>query len=235
MPSCVRDNHKKDYDMSIENKSLSVIAIEVPGAAAILRKSNLDYCCGGKKSLKDACNEQRIDLDSITREIFAGKEAKRIPFENLSPKGITTFIVERYHQDLRQRLPELLQLAVKVEKVHADSKDLPRGLGDLLKELTSEMFTHMDKEEQILFPLIKGGQSDFVKGPIAQMEFEHEHHGDNLRKLKDMTNNFQPPGDACTTWKVLYKGLEELEAELMDHINLENNVLFPRALNALVP
>ena len=221
--------------MNFKDKSLGAIATEIPMSTALFRRHDLDYYCGGKKTLKDACAEKGIALDSIVEELSELQEKEGHGPEDLSPGGITAYIVRRYHQDLRTRLPALFQLAQKVERAHVGSPELPAGLSDFLKEFAVEMYSHMDKEEGVLFPLIERGQSNFVKSPIARMEFEHEQHGQNLKRMKEMTKNYTPPANACPTWVALYNGLSELEAELMDHINLENNVLFPRALNALVP
>lgn len=157
------------------------------------------------------------------------------PIDDLSPGGITVYIIERYHKDLRKRLPELFDLALHVEKTQAHSEDLPIGLSDFIKEISTELYAHMEKEEQILFPLINRGQSNFVKAPIARMEFEHEQHEKNLRRLREVTNNFTVPASASGTLVLLYRALEDFERELLEHVNLENNILFPRALNALVP
>lgn len=221
--------------MSFREKSLGAIVLEIPQATTVLRKYNLDYCCGGKKSLRDACSEKGLSADKILNELSALTPEIRFRPDELAPAGITAYIIRRYHEDLRVRMPELCLLAEKVEKAHAGAKELPPGLALLLNEMMNELFSHMDKEEQVLFPLIERGQLNFVKAPINRMEFEHEQHGENLQRLRTLTNNFTPPENACVTWKALYQGLSALEGELMDHINLENNVLFPRALNSLVP
>lgn len=221
--------------MSFREKSLGAIVLEIPQATTVLRKYNLDYCCGGKKSLRDACSEKGLSADEILNELSALTPEIRFRPDELAPAGITAYIIRRYHEDLRVRMPELCLLAEKVEKAHAGAKELPPGLALLLNEMMNDLFSHMDKEEQVLFPLIERGQLNFVKAPINRMEFEHEQHGENLQRLRTLTNNFTPPENACVTWKALYQGLSALEGELMDHINLENNVLFPRALNSLVP
>lgn len=218
-----------------KNKSLGSIAAEVPMSTAIFRKYNLDFCCGGKKSLKDACAEKGLPLETISEELkeISGNSSQ-LNFD-IHARGITTYIEGRYHQDLRTRLPELIKLAEKVETAHEGSPDLPIALSKYLKEFTTEMFDHMKKEEEVLFPLINRGETKLIQIPISCMENEHAHHGESLKRFRMMTNDFKAPSQACPTWKALYRGLLELESEVMDHINLENNILFPRAFNSLVP
>src|SRR5690606_10279393 len=130
----------------------------------------------------------------------------------------------------RQQLPELIRLAARVEQVHGARENCPRGLTDLLLGMLQELENHMQKEEQILFPMIRQGQNPMLGGPISVMRFEHDQHGDALEKVILLTNDMQPPANACNTWRALYRGLDELRRDLMQHIHLENNLLFPRAL-----
>ena len=127
-------------------------------------------------------------------------------------------------------LPELIALATKVESRHADKPTCPKGLAALLGAMQDEVLDHLAKEEQMLFPMILAGQGRFAVGPVQVMEHEHDEHGRNLALLRTLTGDFVPPAGACTTWRALYLGLRQLDQELMEHIHLENNVLFPRAL-----
>jgi regulator of cell morphogenesis and NO signaling len=144
---------------------------------------------------------------------------------------ITDYIVSFYHDRLRSFLPELIFLADKVEKVHADHKNCPKGLTSKLKDIQNELLGHMMKEEQILFPLIKNGRGSHAHMPIKVMQEEHTHHANSLAVLRDIAFNFDLTEGACRTWNTLYKGLDQLELELMEHINLENSILFMRALH----
>lgn len=136
----------------------------------------------------------------------------------------------RYHDRHREQLPELILQATKVERVHADKPSVPKGLTKYLTMLHEELSSHMMKEEQILFPMIKQGMGSQAMGPISVMESEHDEAGELLEVIKHTTNNVTPPPEACTTWKAMYNGINELIDDLMEHISLENNVLFPRAL-----
>ena len=124
----------------------------------------------------------------------------------------------------------LFEAVAYAERVHAGNSDCPNGLHKLLKNFHEEMLMHMMKEENVLFPLIEAGRGNMAMMPVKVMTSEHDSHGLQLEEIHRLTSDFNPPADACTTWRSLYKGLEKLEEELMDHIHLENNILFPRAL-----
>lgn len=216
--------------MDYANQSLAEIAINIPMSTELFRKHRLDFCCGGKQTLKEACEKKSIQVDSIVKELNLLSAGKTVP-EERSLKELVSFILERYHNDLRKRLPELLVLSQKVERVHNDHENCPHGLSDLLKNLQDDMLMHMMKEENVLFPLIVSGRGSMTQMPIKVMEVEHDAHGIHLEEIRFMTSDFTPPQEACPTWKALYKGLEKLEEELMAHIHLENHVLFPRTLS----
>lgn len=216
--------------MNYEDQFLGELAIKIPMATEIFRKHRLDFCCGGKQTLKEACEKKQINLESIVTELGHLEEKENF-FEGMPLPALTQFIVKRYHEDLRKRIPELLQLAKKVEAVHADHPLAPKGLFDVLSEFHANMLLHMMKEENVLFPLIESGRGSMAMMPVKVMTLEHDSHGRELELIRSKTNDLIPPEDACTTWKALYKGLQKLEEELMDHIHLENNILFPNALN----
>ena len=215
--------------MKYEDTSLAELAINIPLATHLFRKKRLDFCCGGKISLKDACENRELNLDEMIIEL-KGLHEQPMPELNTPAEKLTDYIITRYHDDLRLRIPELVMLAEKVERVHRDHSSCPNGLTELLRTIQNELFSHMQKEESILFPLIKSGRGHMALMPIRVMMTEHDAHGRQLDEVHRLTNDFISPSDACPTWKALYKGLEKLEEELMAHIHLENNVLFPKAL-----
>lgn len=137
---------------------------------------------------------------------------------------LVEFIVERFHQVHRQQLPELKQLALKIEDVHGDHPQAPLGLGEHLDNMLHELESHMMKEEQILFPML--ARDIYPSGPISVMEEEHEQHDQDIQKIRMLTNDLTLPEGACGSWQALYKGLDELIQDLNDHIELENTVLF---------
>jgi regulator of cell morphogenesis and NO signaling len=139
-------------------------------------------------------------------------------------------IVDFYHQRLRAELPELMSLAAKVESRHAGKASCPRGLLAHLEETYNAVVDHLAKEEQVLFPMILAGRGRMTAGPIYVMEAEHDDHAVGLRRTRQLTADLVAPEEACPTWRALYVRLAALERELMDHIHLENNVLFRRVL-----
>jgi len=160
-----------------------------------------------------------------------------LPFESLPgedraiPDGtsdIVAFLIDRYHMVHREELPRLIALARKVESVHGGHSEAPHGLGDFLHEMADSLETHMQKEEQVLFPLFASGGHPMIGHPIAMMRAEHDDHTDHLSALAGLANGFQPPQDACSSWRALYSGLAKLSGDLTEHIRIENEILFPR-------
>ena len=139
-------------------------------------------------------------------------------------------ILANYHEKHRRQLPELIQLARKIEDVHNDHQDCPTGLADLLSEMANELDSHMMKEEQILFPMLAGGI--YPSGPIAVMEEEHGEHEQLLERLANLTHQGKAPRGACGSWIMLYEGTNELMSDLREHIALENEVLFREPIAA---
>lgn len=216
--------------MNYARMPLAELAINIPMATSLFRKNRLDFCCGGKQTLEEACQKKNLNVNEIVIQLRELEINHAFEFESGPLDNITHYIVLRYHLDLKKRFPELIALANKVEKVHLTHADCPTGLTALLQHMHQEMLQHMMKEENILFPLIESGKGSLALMPVKVMMAEHEAHGDHLESLHVLTNDFNPPDDACPTWQALYKGLEKLEEELMEHIHLENNILFPRAL-----
>lgn len=140
-------------------------------------------------------------------------------------------ILERFHNTHREDLQFLIPLADKVESVHADTDNAPKGLASFLRSMLSELENHMQKEEQILFPMIKNGQGAMAQGPIHVMQHEHVDHQENLDKLKETAHGYVLPEGACGSWTTLYQRVEKLENDLRQHIQIENEILFPKALN----
>jgi len=145
-------------------------------------------------------------------------------WQHASSQELIQHILANFHEKHRQQVPELIQLARKVEEVHNDHEAVPSGLANLLSEMLNELESHMMKEEQILFPMLAGGI--YPSGPIAVMEEEHGEHERMLAQLNTLTNNGKAPRGACGSWIMLYEGTQELINDLQQHIALENQVLF---------
>ena len=210
------------------DRTLADIATSLPGSTALFRKEKFDFCCGGKVSLREAASAKNRDLVGLTAQLRA-LAAEAAPREAPAHTGaLIDHIVERYHAAHRRELPELIRLARRVEAVHRDVPAAPRGLADVLQQLAEELESHMQKEEQILFPMMRQGGHPMITQPIAVMLSEHDEAGEQLHAIERLTSDFTPPPEACTTWRALYAGGQKFADDLMEHIHTENNILFPR-------
>jgi regulator of cell morphogenesis and NO signaling len=218
--------------MTTSSTTLADLAVTYPAADRVFYRNGLDFCCGGRRPLADACAARGLDakalIADIEEESAAVADKRRWDEEPLD--ALIKFIVDTYHHRLRETFPDLIRMAARVEDRHADKPECPRGLTTQLQLMHEAVLDHLEKEEQVLFPLIASGRGQFAVGPAHVMEMEHDEHARNLGELRRLTNNMQPPENACITWRALYLGLQQFEEELMVHIHLENNVLFPRAL-----
>ena len=207
--------------------AIGQIAVALPGATAVFRRLKLDFCCGGQVSLRQAAADKGLDLDALVREL-EGLHHGDAPEGLAEPQALIDHILVRYHDVHRQQLPELIRMARRVEAVHRGNPDVPVGLADALETMEQELLAHMLKEEQVLFPMLKRGGHAFVSQPIGMMRTEHVDHGDALAQVMALTDDATPPPGACNTWRALYAGLAQLNGDLINHIHLENNVLFPQ-------
>lgn len=212
-------------------ESLATLATRWPAGSRILHRHGLDFCCGGKRSLDEACAERGLEAPAVLAEIVSDTRHNTADWERRPLPELIEFVVGHYHARLREELPELVALARKVETRHAGRPDAPDGLAAHLKAMHEAVLEHLDKEEQVLFPLVLNGMGARAAAPVRAMEHEHDDHAVNLQRVRELTADLTAPPDACPTWQALYLRLDELELELMRHIHLENNILFPRALN----
>ncbi len=208
------------------DQSLGSLAVQIPGATAVFRRLKLDFCCGGQQSLDSACANKGIDAQAVLTEIRALQQQKAAP-EAPEPAELIDHILQRYHEVHRQQLPELIRMARRVEAVHREHPQVPKGLANHLEAMERELLDHMAKEEQILFPLLRQGGHPMVVHPIGVMRHEHVSHGAQLERLAELTQQHQPPAGACNTWQALYAGTARLSDDLIEHIHTENNLLFP--------
>jgi len=215
-----------------QQQTLGELAAAIPAAARVFHRHGLDFCCGGERSLAQACATEQLDPEAVIQEIetTAASEQEQVRWDRRSLEDLIQHILDRYHAPLKTEIPRLVDLARRVEDAHRDRPDRPAGLADLLEEVRTSVESHLAKEEQVLFPLILAGRGPMAHMPVQVMIKEHEDHGQNLGRIRELTNDLRIPDDACASWRELYRSLAELEFDLMEHINLENNVLFPRAL-----
>lgn len=215
-----------------------------PHAAPILEAHHLDYCCGGRRSLVDACAERGLSFEAVINDINAaappadGSASVPTDWSQHSLTELCQHIEQSHHAYLRKQLPRLEQLLAKVVAAHGTRHPELASLSANFHALVAELGPHLLKEEQILFPAIRQLESHAntphfpfgsVQNPIRVMEHEHDTAGHLLQELKHITNGYTPPPDACETWRLLLRGLQELEQDLHQHIHKENNLLFPAA------
>lgn len=216
--------------------SIGSVAAEHPLATRVFARHGIDFCCGGGLPLSDACAARGVELDLVLAEIdreIVTSTGDEVRWDDEPLADLIEHIVHHFHEPLREELPRLAGMAKKVYAVHRE-KD-PERLGEILETiqgLRTELEAHMMKEEQVLFPMILAGRGPMAMGPVSVMEAEHAHAGDMLSRLRQLTDQYLPPEDACNTWRALWAGLEDLEHQLHVHIHLENNILFPRALRS---
>lgn len=209
------------------DQQIGQIAVQLPGATAVFRRLKLDFCCGGQVSLTKAATDKGLDVNAVLSELSALQRPATT--KGLTePVALIDHILSRYHDVHREQLPELIRMARRVEAVHRDNPNVPVGLAALLETAQEELLSHMQKEETILFPMLKAGGNPFVPQPIGMMRHEHVDHGAMLEKLAALTNDATPPAGACNTWRALFAGIAQLTEDLINHIHLENNVLFPQ-------
>ena len=209
------------------DQAIGQIAVNLPGATAVFRRLKLDFCCGGQTSLRQAVQEKNLELPSVATELNALSRSDALP-QVPTPAALIDHIIARYHDVHREQLPELIRMARRVEAVHRDNPNVPAGLGDLLERAEAELLEHMQKEETILFPALKSGATAMAAYPMVVMRDEHTRHGEMLEELMALTHDAVPPPGACNTWRALYAGIGQLGDDLINHIHLENNVLFPQ-------
>jgi len=212
------------------DQTLSKLSTEMPGATAIFNKHQLNFCCGGSHTLRDAISKKGLATSEILSELSAlSKQVKPLDALNaLSSSDLIEHILIRYHDTHRKQLAELVRLASRVEKVHGDLPACPNGLAEHLDTMRQELEQHMHKEEQILFPMLQQGMNAMAQGPISMMRHEHEGHSSAVSQIIDLTNNLALPIDACNTWRALYLSLDEFMTDLHNHIEIENTILFNR-------
>ncbi|MCU0763550.1 MAG: iron-sulfur cluster repair protein YtfE [Hydrogenophaga sp.] len=207
-------------------QAIGQIAVELPGATAVFRRHKLDFCCGGQIALQEACERKQLPLATVLAELNALQRVD-VDVAQRPAAEVIDHILQRYHAVHREQLPELIRMARRVEAVHRESPDVPTGLADHLEAMEAELLDHMDKEENLLFPLLKAGGQGMAHHPIAVMRHEHTSHGAQLERLLALSHDTKPPAGACNTWRALYAGIAQLSDDLISHIHLENNLLFP--------
>ena len=226
--------------MSItDTTTIAEIAAEYPSSIRVFQRFGIDFCCGGRRPVRVACEEQGLSFEALEQAL---NRAEAVPAAGVRDwtheplHALIDHIVTTYHMALRNDLPRLEAMATKVAGVHAAKSANLSRIQDCLGELSADLNQHMWKEELILFRAIRAMESSGlhssmgISAPISVMEHEHDHAGRLLAELRTLTDDYVAPEWGCGTVRALYRGLAELEAAMHVHVHLENNILFPRAL-----
>lgn len=231
--------------MKIKEKTVADYVTENIKTAHIFKKHGIDFCCGGAISVKEACAKNNVDSKVIENELLEVDAVKDVieDYNKWELDFLMIYIENVHHTYVKESLPLISEYANKVAKVHGNHYTEVIKVNELFHTVANELISHMQKEEQILFPFIKKlveakktekkniiAPFGTVKNPIQMMEHEHESAGDIFKNIAELTNNYTPPKEACNTFKVLYAKLDEFEKDLHQHIHLENNILHPKAI-----
>ncbi len=218
-------------------KTVGEIAASDLRKAQVFKKYGIDFCCGGKRTLREVCESKGLNPVEIEKELNATTGPAPLPFQEWSPAFLSDYIVNTHHAYVKKALPELGELMAKVLNAHGASHPELKRISELVQELDYELLSHLAKEEKVLFPYIKqlvlgetSTQFSTVETPIAMMEDEHDEAGSILEEIRSLSSDYTPPADACVSYSMLYQMLKDFEEDLHTHVHLENNILFPKAI-----
>ena len=224
------------------------VAVQMPESTRLFEKLNIDYCCGGSRPLVDACDSAGVEVDNVIEMLTAlseagANESGTIDVQNLSLTELVNHILETHHVFTRSEMARIETLCSKVINAHSENHPELLKVQNLFQRLCADLKPHMFKEEQILFPYIVGMEQaeangrpfpfapfGTVRNPVWMMTKEHDAAGDILRELRMVTEDYRVPPDGCMSFQALYQALEGFEKDLHQHIHLENNILFPKAM-----
>jgi regulator of cell morphogenesis and NO signaling len=225
-------------------RTVRELAVELPHATRVFEKLGIDYCCGGARSLEEACTAARVPVDEVLRSLDAAPTAQAaVEWQTAPLQSLIEHILARHHAYVRSEIPRLEALLAKVNSVHGERHAELADIQASFRGLGQELLMHCMKEEQILFPYIIEMEQTLaqrrpvrppmfgtLRNPVQMMMMEHDSAGEALRAIREASSGFTVPEDACVSYQTLYRALAEFEADLHQHIHLENNILFPRAV-----
>lgn len=226
-------------------KTVREFAVEVPQAIRLFEKLGIDYCCGGGKPLTEACAKAQIPVDDVLRQLRENEKQTlaETDWSKASLGEVMDYIVAKHHTYVKQELPRLEQLLNKVTGKHSEKHPELNDVKQIFLGLRDELTSHLMKEEGVLFPYVRALEESMqgagrphascfgsVRNPIHMMELEHDSAGEAVRELRRITDGYLSPEEGCFSYQALYKGLAEFEADLHQHIHMENNILHPRAI-----
>lgn len=241
---------KRMGDNGMINSEMSVreVALQIPASTRVFEKLKIDYCCGGNRPLTEACVSAGVDVEKVIEMLAVVGQANTsendtVEFQNLSLSELVTHIVDTHHVFTKSEMDRLEALTAKVIGAHGANHPELLRVGELFQRLCADMKPHMFKEEQILFPYMVAMEQAMaqkqpppfapfgtVNNPVRMMMMEHDTAGDILRELRGLTSDYKVPSDGCISYQTLYQALDAFEKDLHQHIHLENNILFPKAV-----
>jgi len=209
--------------------------------AVVFKEAGIDFCCGGKKTLEDACVEKNADVAILLEKLGKLESTPQKAGQNFNdwePGFLCDYIVNIHHKYILQTMPDLVQYTAKLASVHGSHHPELTEVAELFAQVSKELTQHLKKEEEVLFPAIKDlmrtgsvGSVDVINSEIERLTDEHEFAGGAMDKINEITNHYKVPDDGCNTYRVGFHLLEEFENDLHIHVHLENNVLFPKIFN----
>lgn len=219
----------------LNDRTVGELVAERPGRSRVFQAFNIDFCCQGGRTLREACERRGVALEAVVEQLEAESADKTAPARNpaeLPVPELVAYIVETHHGYLRRELPRLHAMSQRVAHVHGGHTPSLIEVFEVFEGMAAELASHIMKEEEVLFPAIvamsRGEPPPGDLGaPITCMIHEHEDTGAALARLRELTHGFHPPADACNTYRALFAGLHDLEEDVHRHIHLENTVLFP--------
>ena len=230
----------------IQTKTVGDLVAKDYRAAGVFKQYGIDFCCGGKKTVAEVCNQKGVPLAELEDKLVRLEErpsGQRLQFNEWALPFLIDYIINIHHTYVQEKLPQLLEYSRKVARVHGHAYPETVTIAGKLELLAEELFAHLRKEELILFPYVKemwkakeAGETvaappfHSAQNPIRVMEHEHESAGSTMAEIRQLSNGFTPPEGACNTYRVLYALLQEFEEDLHQHVHLENNILFPHAV-----
>lgn len=238
----MNETNRKEYS----SLTLSQIVIKNYKAAQVFERYGLDFCCRGNKLISEACAEKGINKEEIVSELNnlnGSGHTDNVIFNEWDLSVLAEYIVNKHHSYVRKMIPVIAAHTQKVALVHGENHPETIEIAKHFSVVYKDLKQHMMKEEQMLFPYIKylagaehnnsAAEKPFfgtVKNPVRMMEIEHQNAGDEMFEIRKLSNNYNPPEDACNTYKVCWQELKEFEEDLHQHVHLENNILFPKAI-----
>ena len=222
-------------------ETLGEIAVKDLRKAEIFKKYGIDFCCGGKKTVKEACAEKGLDVTKVEQELQQVDKVqltKGVPYDAWPIDFLADYIVNTHHSYVKKSIPDLLTYTKKIMQVHGGSHPELMEVYKLTKSVADELTEHMVSEETILFPyvkeLVKADKNTVLNqetiGSIAEMEAEHDAVGRMLERIRLITKDYTLPADSCASYALTFKLLQDFEDDLFLHIHLENNILFPKMI-----